>query len=198
MNTTEFRAAVEKIIGVPASNDHAWFWQLDTPNDGMHIRFAGVTQLPDLYFKETFDSEYDLLIGFDDGHSPGFGENPYTGRWHIRARHFNNDPEAVLRELARRLAAAGYEAPAEAKPVITVNPPEHYRKIFAEEIERSMMTGEAGTPVFLTKEERQMLRAITSHAFMYRTLFHQIAGLPGKQEYDTESTLNAIHGKLAS
>jgi hypothetical protein len=152
MNTTEFRAAVEKIIGVPPlpPASPVLRWTLPIPHGDLRVTLPWTSR------EDCFNIHLDL----DDGR-PNLGENPHTGAWDILARDFNNDPEAVLRELVRRLAAAGYEPP---KPVITINPPEHYRKIITEEIERSMMTGEAGTPVFLTEEERQIMRELVENA----------------------------------
>ncbi len=104
MDTTEFRAAVEKIIGVPASPIARGNtgWDLLT-NYGLLEVAHGV--------------RFSLYLRFLQGPLPGLGENPHSGTWHIYAEQFNDDPEAVLKELARRLAAAGYEPPAAVKPM---------------------------------------------------------------------------------
>jgi hypothetical protein len=115
MNTTEFRAAVEKIIGVPPEihgNDIAR-WQVQVSGGMMNIDHSSIVEKGGRKFP------YFLFIRFPYFFRPKLGEDPSSGGWNIQDRFFNYDPEAVLRELVRRLAVAGWEGPAGVKLVKT-------------------------------------------------------------------------------
>lgn len=103
MTATEFRAAVERVIGVPLESDFA---KLPIPNNTLELSL----------FKWPSDP-FGIGLQFGESPSPGVGESQFNGNWGISGvRFFNNDPEAVLRELVARLAKAGYQVPAVSPP----------------------------------------------------------------------------------
>lgn len=221
MNATEFRAAVEKIIGVPPEQTEDPHWDLLTNHGLLNVSF-GV--------------RFSLYLKFLEGPLPGFGENPHSGTWHIYADKLNSDPAAVLRELVNRLSRAGYEPPpremtdqeaeenadvedmlltrdietffAECKTWVggasmedTCEAMIRFAKRAKELHLRMSGMSKPGVPatglvIGLTEEERRVLRDLTSKAFQNRETFHRIAGQPGKQEHDTERVLRGIHEKL--
>jgi hypothetical protein len=167
MNPEQFRAAVEQIIGVPPEQTELFYvWTLHLGPFPAQVIYREDVKVIEIRWSQYVPRQLDQ-----------WGANPYNGTWHIWFKDFNNDPEAVLRELARRLAKAGYDppvSPAEEKPGVPVS----------------------GCVIGLTEEERLTLSLLLDKRFRYREFFHQNAGLAGTQEHDTERTLGGIRDKL--
>lgn len=100
MRTVEFHEAVAGIIGHPPDPKALGvLWELKL--DGGGILTVERSPFPTIPFT--------LFLRFRTAPFPGLGENPDTGKWNIIQSDFGNDPQRVLRELTRRLAAAGYD-----------------------------------------------------------------------------------------
>jgi hypothetical protein len=100
MNSSDFLAAVQKIIGIPLPGLPIEGWVLPVRGNYLNVATSPFSGNP-----------YTIFLQFTGQPFPGLGENPNTGKWNIVGIMFGNSPDAVLRELSRRLAAAGYVPP---------------------------------------------------------------------------------------
>lgn len=105
----QFRAAVEKIVGVPADRCQPFpVWTLHMDPFPAQLSYREDVKVLEIRWSQ-----------FVPRMLESWGANPYNGTWHLWFKDSNNDPEAVLRELTRRLAKVGYVTPAEVKPGLT-------------------------------------------------------------------------------